>query len=564
MTINEAYKQLKQFEKMGLNIVEASESLRTNYDLQYAFDYKEDTSNIKSEMKAHGRCADYNTKGTGFSLRSMSAYRSGHLKLIFNPFDVKGYKEFFWLLHPWDDEFKCISNAAAGIQKLARRLELQESILSLREYESPFSLSRDCFMEIMGVINDVIEADDFIVGLARYSEINHLTTCYLLNGVEKLKKHHELIAGSAALLFRSMGSEFLTSSYGTSEQINHVLGAFRTLAHSSYKLSLSKEELTDLCNLAKKRPSDKDMATKLAESAHFSIGTEYVNGLRDLRSIKQPREAELTMRLAQSMAPELLENLIEKVVALMNNLSYLKDLAEKRIRPDDAYMELIECYEMSESYTKDVKEFIQIPAAIYYHKDVKELKDEEIDEFFFHRFTKHVVTENELYHQCGELIFIADGKWLRLMDILKNLPTEENSFRMCLTYLSYKLRWIKKFAEPIVGNRNITQSEQNEKKDDFRKYIKEACRADIIIQKLHRLIGFKTNSEALKIIRRAQWIGWLHEEPRPSTKSIKREFDTIKCTDQQISKSLKEAKPTKKGKVDEEAIEEIRKQYEAV
>ena len=55
-------------------------------------------------MKAQGNCADYNTKGTGFSLRSMSAYRSGHLKLVFKPFDVRGYKEFFWMLHPWKDE----------------------------------------------------------------------------------------------------------------------------------------------------------------------------------------------------------------------------------------------------------------------------------------------------------------------------------------------------------------------------------------------------------------------------------------------------------------------------
>lgn len=562
MTINEAYKQLKQFEKIGLNILE--ESLRTNYDLQYAFDYIDDTSDIKLEMKAHGRCADYNTKGTGFSLRSMSAYRSGHLKLIFNPFDVKGYKEFFWMLHPWKDEFNCIRNAAAGIQKLARRLELQESILSLREYESPFSLSRDCFMEIMGVMNDVIEADDFIVGLARYSEINHLTTCYLLNGVENLKKHHELIAGSAALLFRSMGAEFLISSYGTSEQINHVLGTFRTLAHSSYKLSLSKEELADLCNYVKKRPSDKDLATKLTESAQFSIGKEYANGLRDLRTIKHPREAELTMRLAQSMSPELLENLIEKIATLINNLSYLKDLAGNNIRPDDAYMELIACYEMSESYTKDVKDFIQIPAAMYYHKDMKELREEEIDEYFFYRYSKHVSTENELYHQCGELLFIADGGWAQLMEILENLPAKEDSFRKCLAYSSYNMRWIRNFAEPIIGNGNIIQPEKDEKKDDFREYIREAWWADIIIQKLHRLIGFKRNSEALKIIRRAQWIGWLREDLRPSTKSIKMEFPTITCSDTIFSRCFKEPKPTKNGKVDEEMIEEIRKQYEAV
>lgn len=565
MTINEAYKQLKHFKEMGLDIFEASKSLRTNYDLQYAFDYIEEMSELKSEMKAQGKCKDFNTKGTGFSLRSMSAYRSGHLNLVFNPFDVSGYKEFFWLLHPWKDEFNCVRNAAAGIQKLARRLELQGSILSLREFESPFSLSRDCFMEIIGVMNDVIEADDFVGGLAHYSQINHLTNCYLLNGAENLKEHYELIGGSATLLFKSMGAEFLTSSYGTTKQINHVTDAFIVLAHSSSNLSLSKDELGELCNLAKNRPSDKEMARKLAKSAQLTLEKENGNGLKDVRTIKQPREAELTMRLAQSMAPELLENLIEKIVALMNNLSYLKGMAEKIIRPIDAYMELIECYEQSESYAEDLKDFIQAPAAMYYRKNVKELKENEVDDFFFYRFSKHVVTENELYCQCGELLFMEDGGWARLMDILEKLPTKEDSFRMCLTHLSYKMLHLKRnYVEPFFGNRNNNQPKQDENKDDFRKYIKEAGRADIIIQKLHRLIGLQENSHALKIIRRAQWIGWVYENPRPSSKSIKKEFPTIKCSDQQISKSLNEARPSKNGIDDELAIEEIRKQFEAV
>lgn len=458
MTINEAYRQLKHFEEMGMDISDVSEILRTNYDLQFAFDYIEETGKEKSEMKAQGMCADYNTKGTGFSLRSMSAYRSRHLKLVFNPFDVRGYKEFFWLLHPWKDEFNCIRNAAAGIQKLARRFEIQENILSLREYESPFSLSRDCFMEIMGVMNDVIEADDFIVGLACYSEINHLTTCYLLNGAESLKKHYEMIGGSAVLLFKSIGAEFLTSSYGTAEQKNHVLGTFRSIAHSSSNLSLSKEELADLCKLARTRPTDKEMAKKLADSAQFSLEKEYANGFLEVRTIKQPREAELTMRLAQSMAPELLENLIEKIIALMNNLSYLKDLAEKGIRPDDAYMELIECYEQSESYSKDLNDFILSPAAMYYQKKVKELKEEEIDEYYFSKFAKLVNTENEFYQLCGELRFISDGKWTRLIDILDNLPIEDNKFRMCLIYLSYKLQFLNKhFIEPTFDSTDVVK-----------------------------------------------------------------------------------------------------------
>lgn len=569
MTINEAYKQLKHFEKTGMNILEAGDFFRTNYDIQFAFDYIEETNDAKSEMKAQNRCSDYNSTRTGFSIRSMSAYRSGHLKLVFNPFDLKEYKEFFWIIHPWKDEYNCIRNAAVGIQKLARRFELQDSILSLREYESPFSLSRDCFMEIMGVMNDVCEADDFIVGFANYGKINHLTNCYLKNGSNTLKEHFNLIAGSAAMLFSSMGAEFLTSTYGTVEQRNHVLNTFRILAHSSSNLSLTKEELDDVCRLAKKRPSDKEMAKRLADSAKFHLERESLNGLRDMRTIKQPREAELTMRLAQSMAPELLANLIERITVLMNNLSYLKDLADKEIHPYDAYTELIECYESSESYTEDFKDFIQKPAAMYYHKEVKELTETDLDGFFFKRFSKHVVCENELYGQCGELSFIADENWSRLMEILERLPQKECCLRMCLIYLSYQMRFLNKnFIEPAFGSKGTIQLQQQQMKSskpvkEFREFInpKEAWRTDIIIKKLHRLIGNKTKSDAIMIITKAWWIGWLNA--KPTANSIRNEFPSTDCSDTVFSRILNEPKPTKNGYIDEETIEQIRKEYEA-
>lgn len=569
MTIKEAYKQLKHFEQTGMNILEAGEMFRTNYDLQFALDFIEDTGDTKSQMKEQNRCSDYNSTRTGFSLRSMSAYRSGHLKLVFNPFDLKEYKEFFWVINPWKDEFDCIRNAAVGIQKLARRFELQDNILSLREFESPFSLSRDCYMEIMGVMNDVCEADDFIVGLANYSKINHLTNCYLKNGSKNLKEHYELIVGSAAMLFSSMGAEFLTSTYGTIEQRNHALSSFRILAHSSSNLSLTKEELEDVYNFAKNRPSDKEMAKKLAESAKFHLAKEYLNGLRDMRMTKQPREADLTMRLAQSMAPELLENLIERIVILMNNLSYLKDLADKGIHPYDAYTELIECYECSESYAEDLRDFIQKPAAMYYHKGVKELIEAELDDFFFKRFSKHVVCENELYGHCGELSFIEEENWSRLMEVLEGLPQKEFSLRMCLIYFSYQMQFLKKhFIDPAFCSRDTIQLQQQQMKSskpvkEFREFInpKEAWRTEAIIQKLHRLIGNKTKSDAIMIITKAWWIGWLSD--KPTANSIRREFPSTDCSDTIFSRVLNEPKTTKNGYIDDEKIEQIRKEFEA-
>ena len=98
----------------------------------------------------------------------------------------------------------------------------------------------------------------------------------------------------------------------------------------------------------------------------------------------------------------------------------------------------------------------------------------------------------------------------------------------------------------------------------FREYIKDVTRTEEIIEKLHRLVDKKIiDSDALKIITRAMWIGWLYEDPQPTPTSIKAEFPKIKCSDQHIYKCLKEAKPTKNGIVDVEEIERIRQEYEA-
>lgn len=102
----------------------------------------------------------------------------------------------------------------------------------------------------------------------------------------------------------------------------------------------------------------------------------------------------------------------------------------------------------------------------------------------------------------------------------------------------------------------------NNNSKNFREFIKDKERTDEILKKIKLLIGNKKNSNALKIITRAWWIGWL--DSKPSAPSIKAEFPSITCTDQLISQCLKEEKPTKNGKIDVEAIEIIRKEYEAV
>lgn len=89
----------------------------------------------------------------------------------------------------------------------------------------------------------------------------------------------------------------------------------------------------------------------------------------------------------------------------------------------------------------------------------------------------------------------------------------------------------------------------------FREFIVDAERTDEILEKLRRLIGNKTNTDALKIITRAMWIEWIE---RPTATSIKNEFPTIVCSNQMISKCLNEVKPTHPNN----AIEKIKLDYE--
>lgn len=81
----------------------------------------------------------------------------------------------------------------------------------------------------------------------------------------------------------------------------------------------------------------------------------------------------------------------------------------------------------------------------------------------------------------------------------------------------------------------------------FREFVKDAERSEEIMGKLHRLIGNKTNTAALKVITQAMWINWIEQ---PTAPSIKNEFPTITCSDQYISKCLNESPPTRKSMID--------------
>lgn len=108
------------------------------------------------------------------------------------------------------------------------------------------------------------------------------------------------------------------------------------------------------------------------------------------------------------------------------------------------------------------------------------------------------------------------------------------------------------------ARQNPSTSTVNKKKSrtikSFREFIKDAEQTEGVLKKLHNLIGNQTNTDALKVITKAMWIGLLN---KPTGTSILNEFPTITCSFQQISRCLNEPKPTHEG-----LMEKIRKEFE--
>ncbi len=90
----------------------------------------------------------------------------------------------------------------------------------------------------------------------------------------------------------------------------------------------------------------------------------------------------------------------------------------------------------------------------------------------------------------------------------------------------------------------------------FREYIIDAERTEEIMALLYRLIGNKTQTAALEIIRKAIWIGLLH---KPSAPSILYEFKCITCTPNHINSYLKSEAPK-----NQKMIDKIKKEFDLV
>lgn len=107
---------------------------------------------------------------------------------------------------------------------------------------------------------------------------------------------------------------------------------------------------------------------------------------------------------------------------------------------------------------------------------------------------------------------------------------------------------------------NYAQRKVKQSRNQFHEFVKDVARTDEIITKIHRRIGKKRDTNAIHIIVEAMWIELIE---RPTASSIKQEFsDNITCSESYIIRHLKEAKPTRNGKIDEEKLDEIREEFE--
>lgn len=148
------------------------------------------------------------------------------------------------------------------------------------------------------------------------------------------------------------------------------------------------------------------------------------------------------------------------------------------------------------------------------------------------------------------------------LDMLKEKNDTTIAVGKCLC-MSFRIKYpdlISKSTNERIERLDDKRQVKRKKKQSqpvktFREYIKDADRTEEIIDKLHRLIGNKTNVNALEIIKKAIWIGWID---RPTYTSIKNEFHTINCSLQFMSKCINEPPPTHQG-----MINKIKREFEA-
>lgn len=164
------------------------------------------------------------------------------------------------------------------------------------------------------------------------------------------------------------------------------------------------------------------------------------------------------------------------------------------------------------------------------HRYLHIRKDGEvIEQLFYDEMTGFMLDEKEYYNTCNWISILKIATLLQEYDE-RNSGTKDDERSVTKTHK--KTKCIKQFRE----------------------FVKDAGRTEEIIGKLHRLIGNKTNTDALKIIAEAMWIDLID---KPTAPSIRNEFHTITCTGTIFSRCLNDPRPTVPKELDK-----IKKKFE--
>ena len=218
----------------------------------------------------------------------------------------------------------------------------------------------------------------------------------------------------------------------------------------------------------------------------------------------------------------------------------------------------------------DINDFPDLPKLEAYIRLFKDIEQDFWDDLYGgHHNTKQREEDIKIISYLEEEIINNEHLRQYEEDYLHSWIELKTDIDMLSGILNYLLRIVVSELEGTYqeirkqeeeAKHNATSQKMREPKNNIREYIKDKERTEEIIGKIHRLIGNKKNTAAINIIKEAMWIGWIE---RPTASSIIQEFsDNITCSESYIIRLLKEAKPTRNGKIDEEKLDKIRKKFE--
>lgn len=489
---------------------------------------------------------------SNFNFQMMGAYRQQLCTRGYNPFDYPGEWEFFQRPFAEEEEDDILTDLLFQIRKMTRRIHI---------FFDNDSQSETAFY--FGLLDSLAEADKYLFGAMWYARYCRLEKLFFIGANHDLGIFFEKMARLQEELLskiRSFGEENVDFNKECKED-NLFLCQYCLLT----KHGVPNDMLQALLR-APSFPIDSDNNIIIDEKTNifsyfenikaglaFTVEEQNFDGAED--SSGYDRILEPVDMLFWYIRGTLLWVVMMRIKCLCSNLQAYIDRHNKHLEKmcRDAYEEVCGAYKRSFSYAKRRDEELPMLCAEQLFQKGRKPTDEQVYMYFNTQYKILLLQHNksqELYFQYRNQL---NTFYVEFLNLLMNEETQEDA----IDFL-----FIQTYGKEISSKKQHSDINKSKKIKKFREFIKDAARADEIIKKLHRLIGYKTNSDALKIITRAMWIGWL--DKKPTATSIKKEFPSITCKDSQISEILKEDKPTMGGKINEKAIESIRMEYEAI